>query len=163
MVSRRVGRSTMGFGASSESVEGTDTPDILSEVQPEDLLAYGLIPEFVGRVPVLTTMDVLSEEDLFKILTEPKNAIVKQIQRLFEIDGVELKFTEEALRKVVELTAQKGTGARGLRSVLEQAMMDIMYDIPSQEGITELVVTDEMIEKGVDDSDNEDELLRKRA
>ncbi len=163
IVSQRVGRRTMGFGADIAASGDADSPDVLTEIQPEDLLAYGLIPEFVGRVPVLTTMDTLGGEDLFKILTEPKNAIVKQVQRLFELDGVELKFTDEALHKVVELTAKKGTGARGLRSVLEQAMMDIMYDIPSQDGTSELVVTDAMIEEGADDSGNEDELLRKRA
>ena len=138
---------------------------MLAEAQPEDLLAYGLIPEFVGRMPVLTTMDTLGRDDLFRILTQPKNAIVKQVQRLFELDGVELTFTDEALHKVVELTVSKGTGARGLRSVLEQSMMDIMYDIPSEEGARELVVTDAMIKTGAedDDSDNEDALLRKRA
>ena len=166
IVSQRTGRRTMGFGAApepAEEEEGGEGQNVLAEVQPEDLLSYGLIPEFVGRVPVLTTMDVLSEEDLFKILTEPRNAIIRQAQRLFEIDGVELKFTEDALRRIVELTVSKGTGARGLRSVLEQAMMDIMYDVPSQDGVTELVVTPEMIDKGVDDSDDEDELLRRRA
>jgi len=163
VISQRVGRRTMGFGANPTEAEGTESPDVLAEVQPEDLLSYGLIPEFVGRVPVLTTMSTLSDEDLFKILTEPKNAIVKQIQRLFELDGVELKFTDEALHKVVELTSKKGTGARGLRSVLEQAMMDVMYDIPSQDEISELLVTGEMIAAGVDHSDNEDEFLRKRA
>ena len=162
VISQRVGRRTMGFGAAPEPVED-DLSSVLAQVQPEDLLAYGLIPEFVGRVPVLTTMDVLSEGDLFRILTEPKNAIVRQIERLFEMDGVEIKFTEEALRKVVELTVKKGTGARGLRSVLEQAMMDVMYDIPSQSEADEVVVTVEMIEKGVNAFDDEDEYLRKRA
>ena len=162
VISQRVGRRTMGFGAAPEPVED-DLSSVLAQVQPEDLLAYGLIPEFVGRVPVITTMDVLSEEDLFRILTEPKNAIVRQIERLFEMDGVEIKFTEEALRKVVELTVKKGTGARGLRSVLEQAMMDVMYDIPSQSEASEVVVTVDMIEKGVNAFDDEDEHLRKRA
>jgi len=163
IISQRVGRRTMGFGAAvSESID-PDSLEIMIQVQPEDLLAYGLIPEFVGRVPVLTTLDPLSENDLLRILTEPKNAIVQQCQRLFEMDGVEVKFTEDSLRQVVALTVKKGTGARGLRSVLEQAMMDIMYDIPSQQGVRELVVTAEMIEKGVESYDEGDEVQRKRA
>ena len=162
IVNQRVGRRTMGFGADMSSGEEPEN-DSLAEVQPEDLLSYGLIPEFVGRVPVLTTMDSLSNDDLFKILTQPKNAIVKQVQRLFELDGVKLNFTDDALRKIVELTVNKGTGARGLRSVLELSLMDTMYDIPSQDETRELVVTDTMIEEGAEDSDNEDELLRKRA
>ena len=138
---------------------------VLPEVQPEDLLGYGLIPEFVGRVPVLTTLEPLSEEDLLRILTEPKNAIVKQTQRLFDMDNVELSFTDDALQTVVEMTVKKGTGARGLRSVLEQAMMDTMYDTPSHDDVREVVVTSEMIIKGVENmgGDGYDEILRKRA
>jgi len=166
IVSQRVGRRTMGFGAESGEEVDSQSPEIMTKVQPEDLLAYGLIPEFVGRVPVLTTLDLLSEEDLFRILTEPKNAIVQQCQRLFELDGVAVEFTDEALHHVVSLTVKKGTGARGLRSVMEQAMMDIMYDIPSQDDLKELVITAEMVEKGVQnygDEDDEDEVQRKRA
>ena len=163
VISQRVGRRTLGFGATlGESVD-PDSLEVMAQVQPEDLLSYGLIPEFVGRVPVLTTLDSLTEDDLFRILTEPRNAIVQQCQRLFEIDGVEIEFADEALRKIVALTVKKGTGARGLRSVMEQAMMDIMYDIPSQEDVSELIVTSEMIEKGVESFDDEDEVQRKRA
>ena len=111
----------------------------------------------------MTTLDALSEEDLFRILTEPKNAIVRQVSRLFEMDGVNLRFTDDALRRVVELTVSKGTGARGLRSVLEQALMDVFYDTPSHEEVTELVVTDEMIDLGFASDDDGDELLRKSA
>jgi ATP-dependent Clp protease ATP-binding subunit ClpX len=165
VISARVGRRTMGFGASvEEEIEYDDDPmSVLPEVQPEDLLQYGLIPEFIGRVPVLTTLDVLSEEDLFRILTEPKNAIVSQVSRLFEMDGVNLSFTEEALHRVVELTVKKGTGARGLRSVLEQALMDLFYDVPSQEELKDLVITGEMIDKGLSNLDDGDEFLRKSA
>lgn len=165
VISARVGKRTMGFGAAaSEEAQPSDDPmSVLPEVQPEDLLQYGLIPEFIGRVPVLTTLDALSEDDLFRILTEPKNAIVRQVSRLFEMDGVTLSFTDEALNKVVEFTVKKGTGARGLRSVLEQAMMDVFYDAPSHEELTELVVTAEMIERGVLNVDDGDELLRKSA
>ena len=165
VIGQRVGRRTMGFGALNEEAtvdEGDDSTSLLAEVQPEDLLSFGLIPEFIGRVPVVTTLGTLSEEDLFRILTEPKNAIVKQVNRLFEMDDVSLKFTDDALQTVVDLTVKKGTGARGLRSVLEQAMMDIMYDTPSHDQVKEVVVTAEMIEKGVE-SDDEDEFLRKRA
>ena len=165
VISARVGKRTMGFGASAEvETESDDDPmSVLPEVQPEDLLQYGLIPEFVGRVPVLTTLDVLSEDDLFRILTEPKNALVSQVSRLFEMDGVTLTFTEEALHRIVELTVKKGTGARGLRSVLEQAMMDMFYDAPSHEELKELVITGEMIDRGVSNVDDVDELLRKSA
>ncbi len=162
IISQRVGRRVIGFGLAQEPEEA-EKEEIMAHVQPEDLLAYGLIPEFVGRIPVITTLDALGEDDLFEILTEPRNAIIKQVQRLFEMDGVELDFTEGALHKVVDLTVKKGTGARGLRSVLEQAMMDIMYDIPSQSNITKFEITAEVIEKGVDKIDDEDELERKRA
>ena len=164
MISQRVGRRTMGFGAATEGEEKEDfdSVEVLSEVQPEDLLAYGLIPEFVGRAPVVTTLDPLAEEDLYRILTEPKNAIVKQVSRLFEMDEVTLKFTDEALRTVVDLTVKKGTGARGLRSVLEQAMMDVMYDTPSRDQVTEVLVTAQMILQGVESKDD-DGFLRKRA
>ena len=163
VISSRVGRRTLGFGAASEEADADSPAQVLSEVQPEDLLQFGLIPEFVGRIPVVTTLDALSEEDLFRILTEPKNAIVRQVSRLFEMDGVNLRFTDDALRRVVELTVSKGTGARGLRSVLEQALMDVFYDTPSHEEVTELVVTAEMIDLGVASDDDGDELLRKSA
>ncbi len=163
VISSRVGRRTLGFGAASEEADTESPAQVLSEVQPEDLLQFGLIPEFVGRIPVVTTLAALSEEDLFRILTEPKNAIVRQVSRLFEMDGVNLRFTDGALRRVVELTVSKGTGARGLRSVLEQALMDVFYDTPSHEEVTELVVTAEMIDLGVASDDDGDELLRKSA
>ena len=164
IISQRVGRRTLGFGAANErDAVDADSMAVLSEVHPEDLLAYGLIPEFVGRVPVVTTMDPLSEDDLFRILTEPKNAIVRQVCRLFEIDGVILEFSEEALHTVVDLTVKKGTGARGLRSVLEQSMMDTMYDTPSHDSVKEVVVTSEMILKGVGNIDDDDEFMRQRA
>jgi len=162
-ISARVGKLTMGFGATDETPDEDDPFAVLPQVQPEDLLEYGLIPEFVGRVPVLTTLEPLTEEDLFMILTEPKNAIVKQVSRLFEMDDVKLEFTEDALRQVVELTVKKGTGARGLRSVIEQAMMDVMYDTPSHGEVSEVLVTAEMIEKGVESIDDEDEYLRRTA
>lgn len=163
VISQRVGKRTMGFGADGDE-SSIAAADVLPLVQPEDLLAYGMIPEFVGRVPVITTMDALAEGDLLRILTEPHDAIIKQLQRLFAMDGVEVDFTEQALRQIVALTVDKGTGARGLRSVLEQAMMDIMFDIPSQEGVTRLQVTGEMIENGIAQYSSQDEAMqRKRA
>jgi ATP-dependent Clp protease ATP-binding subunit ClpX len=157
IISQRVGRRTMGFGAGSALPESDAPSEVLPLVQPEDLLAFGLIPELVGRLPMVTTLDPLSEEDLYKILIEPKNALIRQTQRLFEMDGVKVEFTEEALRKIVELTIRKGTGARGLRSVLEQAMMDVMYEVPSQEGLRQVTVTAEMIAQGVALAGDEDE------
>jgi ATP-dependent Clp protease ATP-binding subunit ClpX len=157
IISQRVGRRTMGFGSVSALPEHDAPSEVLPLVQPEDLLGFGLIPELVGRLPMVTTLDPLSEEDLFKILIEPKNALIRQTQRLFEMDGVKVEFTEEALRKIVELTIRKGTGARGLRSVLEQAMMDVMYEVPSQEGLRQVTVTAEMIAQGVALAGDEDE------
>ena len=161
VISQRVGRRTMGFGSGETEAE-SEASEVLKEVQPEDLLSYGLIPEFVGRVPVLTHLDPLDIEDLYRILTDVKNAIIKQTQRLFEMDGIDLQFTEDALRKVVELTVEKGTGARGLRSVIEQSMMNIMYETPSQEGVKELLVTAEIVEKGMDQGED-DEFIARRA
>jgi ATP-dependent Clp protease ATP-binding subunit ClpX len=163
VISQRVGRRTMGFGAAMGDADEPDAAALMAQVHPEDLLSFGLIPEFVGRVPVIATLDPLSENDLFRILTEPRHALVQQCQRLFAMDGVEVSFTEEALRRIVALTVRKGTGARGLRSVMEQAMMDVMYEAPSQEGLRELVVTAEMVDKGVDHCDSGDEVARIRA
>ena len=163
VISARIGKRTMGFGSDDAGQDSDDALEVLSEVQPEDLLQFGLIPEFVGRVPIVSNLDSLGEGDLFRILTEPKNAIIRQVSRLFEIDDVNLTFTEGALHRIVDLTVQKGTGARGLRSVLEQALMDVMYDTPSHEEITEVVVTTEMIDAGVEHGEDEDEYLRKSA
>jgi len=165
VISQRVGERTMGFGATPEERIEDDASQLFAQVQPEDLLSYGMIPEFVGRVPVITTMDSLGEEDLLRILVEPRDAIIKQSKKLFEMDDIEVEFTEEALRTIVALTVSKGTGARGLRSVLEQAMMDIMYDLPSQTDVKSLQITAEMIEKGIDQFDHEDdeEMQLKRA
>ncbi len=163
IISQRVGRRTMGFGTTPSQTDSLDLGELIAQVQPEDLLAYGLIPEFVGRVPVLATLKALSDEDLFRILTEPRNAIVHQCKRLFEMDGVKVSFTEGALREVVSLTVKKGTGARGLRSVMEQAMMEIMYDTPSRQDITELEITEDMIREGVQRYEDDDGLHLKRA
>jgi ATP-dependent Clp protease ATP-binding subunit ClpX len=116
-------------------------------VEPEDLVKYGMIPEFVGRLPVVGVLEGLMESDLVKILTEPKNALVKQYQKLFKIEGVNLKFTDEALRSLARVAIQKGTGARALRAILEDLMLDMMFEIPSREDVVECLVTEDVILK----------------
>ncbi|HTJ41513.1 MAG TPA: ATP-dependent Clp protease ATP-binding subunit ClpX, partial [Kofleriaceae bacterium] len=120
--------------------------ELLKEVQPEDLLKYGMIPEFIGRLPVIAPLHELNEEALVQILTQPKNALVKQYQKLFEMDGVKLKFTKGALYKVANMAAHQKSGARGLRAILEAALLDIMYETPGQP-VSEVVINEEVIEK----------------
>ena len=119
---------------------------VLARIEPEDLIQYGLIPELIGRLPVVSTLHPLSDAALMDILVKPKNALIKQYEKLFEMDGVTLRFEEEALEKIVELTQGKAMGARGLRAVLETAMFDIMYEVPAQEDIKECIITKEFIE-----------------
>src|SRR5690606_10234214 len=126
----RIGQRQLGFGADIKKREEKDIGDLLREVQPEDLLRYGLIPEFVGRLPVVATLHNLDEDALVKILTEPKNALVKQYRKLFDLDGVQLKFSDEALRTVAQRAIKQRAGARGLRTILENAMLETMYEIP---------------------------------
>ena len=114
-------------------------------VESEDLIHFGLIPEFLGRLPIISTLDELSQSSLIKILTEPKNALVKQFQKLFEIEGVKLRFTDNALSAIAEKAMQRKSGARGLRSIIEKCMLNIMYELPSQEGIRECVINEEVI------------------
>lgn len=137
----------MGFGAPIASKHKASLGDTLTRVHGQDLLKYGLIPEFIGRLPVTATLRELDEPALVQVLTEPKNALVKQYKKLFEIDGVQLTFTEGALRAVAQQAVQRKTGARGLRAILEQAMLDIMYEIPGHTGILEVVISEEVIEK----------------
>jgi ATP-dependent Clp protease ATP-binding subunit ClpX len=122
--------------------------ELLSHVQPEDLLKFGLIPEFIGRLPVLATLHELNEEALIDILTKPKNSLVKQFQKLLEMDGVKLKFAKGALQAIAKKALVRESGARGLRAILEEAMLEIMYDIPSKQGIKEVVVSEEAIATG---------------
>ncbi len=145
IVERRIGRREMGFGANIKSKEERNLGEILAQVEPEDLLRYGLIPELVGRLPVVASLDSLDEAAMVEILTKPKNAISKQYRKFFEMEGVELSFTEAALKAVARLASERGTGARGLRAVLEETMLEIMYDIPSQEGVTHVEITPEVI------------------
>ncbi len=145
IIRQRLGKGGMGFGAEIKNVRDLSIGEILAQVQPEDLIKFGMIPEFVGRVPVVATLDELTEEELIQILTQPKNALVKQYQKLFELDGIELRFTEGALRAISREAMRRKTGARGLRAILEEAMIDLMYDLPSLEGVKECVVTEEVI------------------
>lgn len=145
IVEQRLRGRSLGFGAKIS--ETKETGAILSEVHPNDLVKFGLIPEFVGRVPVVTYVDDLSEEDLIRVLTEPKNALVKQYQKLFSLDDVTLRFTQDALKAIAHLAIKRKTGARGLRNVMEHAMMDIMYALPSRENVRECVVNAAVIEK----------------
>ncbi len=147
IIKRRLGKGSIGFGAEIKNIKDLTLGEILSKVQPEDLITYGFIPEFVGRLPVVATLDELTVDDLVKILVEPKNSIIKQYQKLFEMDGVELKFTENALRVVAEEAVKRKTGARGLRSIIEEVMVDVMYEIPSLTDVKECVVTEEVILK----------------
>lgn len=146
IIQNRTGKKTIGFGAEIIRQE-QEIGEILSQIMPVDLLRYGLIPEFVGRVPVIVTLEALDEEALVKILTEPKNALAKQYQKLFEMDGVALEFKDEALHAVAKEAVRRKTGARGLRAILEDIMLNVMYDIPSRNDITKCVITKEVIEK----------------
>ena len=147
IIKRRLGKGSIGFGAEIKSVKDLTLGEILSHVQPEDLIKFGFIPEFVGRLPVVATLDELSVEDLVRILVEPKNSLIKQYQKLFEMEGVNLRFTEGALRAVAEMAYKRKTGARGLRSILEEIMIDVMYEIPSLSGVKECVITEEVVLK----------------
>lgn len=146
IIQNRTGEKSMGFGAEVKSQKQCKIGDLLKEIQPEDLLKFGLIPEFVGRLPVMVTLEELDEESLVKILTEPKNALTKQYKELFEIDGVNLEFEDEALSLIAKKAIERKTGARGLRSIIEESMLDIMYEIPSREDIEKCVITKETIE-----------------
>jgi ATP-dependent Clp protease ATP-binding subunit ClpX len=145
IIEGRVGKSGMGFGAEIRGKSDRHLGDVLAQVQPEDLLKFGLIPEFVGRLPVVATLYDLDEAALMRILLEPKNAIVKQYQKYFELEKVRLKFTDEATAAIAREALKRGTGARGLRAILEDVMLDVMYDLPSIPGLTECVITRDAI------------------
>jgi len=145
IIESRVGRSGMGFGAEIKSREERRVGDLLAMIQPEDLLKYGLIPEFVGRLPVVATLHDLDEPALVRILKEPKNAIIKQYQKYFDLEKVRLKFTDDAVAAIAKEALKRGTGARGLRAILEEVMLEIMYELPSIQGLKECVITREVI------------------
>lgn len=140
MVKNRLGEKTIGFGTDSKQ-QFDESKSVMQQIIPEDLLKFGLIPEFIGRLPILTALEKLTEDDLVRILTEPKNALVKQYTKLVELDGVKLKFEAPALKEVARLAIERNTGARGLRSIIENTMRDIMFDIPGREDIEEVIIT----------------------
>jgi len=145
IIQNRIGKKNIGFGADIESISKKDFSETLKELQPQDLLRYGLIPEFVGRLPVLVTLDALDEEALIKILTEPRNSLVKQYKRFFEMDDTLLEFNDDALSAVATKAIERKSGARGLRAILEETMMDIMYEIPSSTNIEKCVITKDTV------------------
>ena len=150
IIENRIGKKSMGFGAEIASNKETNIGELLKELQPEDLLRFGLIPEFVGRLPVMVTLEELDENALVRILTEPKNALVKQYKELFNMDGVSLEFEEEALKLIAKKAIERKTGARGLRGVIEETMLDIMYEIPSRDDIEKCIITREVIANRVE-------------
>jgi ATP-dependent Clp protease ATP-binding subunit ClpX len=145
IIGARIGKKSLGFGADIKAKKERPVGEILAKVQPQDLLKFGLIPEFVGRLPVIATLDELDEEALMKILTEPKNALVKQFQKLFEMDRVSLRFTDDALVAVAKEALKRKSGARGLRAILEGAMLELMYDLPSRKNVQECLINGEFI------------------
>jgi len=147
IIVRRLGEKTLGFGADIKSKQERNFSELMGEIQPEDLLRFGLIPEFIGRLPIVATLSELNEEALVDILTKPKNALVKQYQRLFDFEKVKLRFTDGALRLVAKEALKRKSGARGLRSILENVMLDIMYELPSQSSIREVVVNEDCFTK----------------
>ena len=148
VIERRIGERTLGFGADIPSRKDKKIGELLERIEPEDLLRAGLIPEFIGRLPVIATLHELNEEALVDILTKPKNALVKQYQKLFEMDGVKLKFAQGALHAVARQALKRNAGARGLRAIMEKSMLDIMYEVPSQTDIREVAVSEEVIASG---------------
>ncbi len=148
LIRHRIGKKSLGFGQTIVSKKEIDKEDTLEKIQPEDLLKYGLIPEFVGRFSSVATLKELSIEAMIKVLTEPKNALVKQYKKLFEFENVKLKFTEAAVKAIAEKATKRKTGARGLRAVLEETMLEIMFDLPSQKDVEEVVINEEVVLKG---------------
>ena len=145
VIERRLGACAMGFGAEIRSKQDERISDLLAQIQPEDLLKYGMIPEFVGRVPVVAILHELDEDALVEILVRPKNALTRQYQKLFRMDGVTLTFDEEALREVAKQAMAQKSGARGLRAILERAMLEIMYRTPSHQDIAEVMIGEDVI------------------
>jgi ATP-dependent Clp protease ATP-binding subunit ClpX len=150
IIRRRIGKNVIGFAADVKSQSEMSDTDLIQLVEPEDLLKFGLIPEIIGRLPVLIGLSDLSENEMLSILVEPKNSIIKQYKKLFELEEIELKFTEKALLEIVRLALSKKTGARGLRSIIEKVMLDVMFKIPSLENVTECLITEEVIGGGAE-------------
>jgi ATP-dependent Clp protease ATP-binding subunit ClpX len=147
IIGKRIGKSAVGFGAEVRSKSSIESSELLAKVMPEDLLNFGLIPEFIGRLPVISAVHQLQREDLVQILMEPKNALVKQYQRFFGYDNIELVFTDDALWEIADKALERETGARGLRSIIETALLDVMFELPSRRDVSKCVITKETIEK----------------
>ncbi|MFW5855187.1 MAG: ATP-dependent Clp protease ATP-binding subunit ClpX, partial [Thermodesulfobacteriota bacterium] len=145
VILRRIGSKSMGFGAKIKKPEERNIGEVLKDVQPEDLIKYGLIPEFLGRLPIVATLGELNESSLVRILTEPKNALVKQYSKLFEMEGVNLRLTDSALTAIAQEAIQRKSGARGLRAILETCMLNIMYDLPSTDNVKECVIGEDVV------------------
>ncbi len=149
IIARRIGQNAVGFGAEVRSKHSAEASELLTKVMPEDLLNFGLIPEFIGRLPVISAVHQLRREDLVQILTEPKNALTRQYQRFFGYDSIELVFTEDALWEISDKALDRETGARGLRSIIEGALLDVMFELPSRRDVTKCVITKETISQGI--------------
>jgi ATP-dependent Clp protease ATP-binding subunit ClpX len=150
IIERRIGKNSIGFGADLRSKRNRDTQELFQDVMPEDLIAFGLIPEFIGRLPVVSAVHQLKRDDLVQILLEPKNALVKQYQKFFNYDGIDLVFTDDALTAIANRALERATGARGLRSIIEAALLNVMFDLPSRKDVNKCVITRETIEKNID-------------
>jgi ATP-dependent Clp protease ATP-binding subunit ClpX len=148
VVGNRIEKTTLGFDSQTKSKKKEDRKKFLKQVIPEDLMKYGLIPEFIGRLPIIRTLDSLNEDALVQILTEPKNSLVKQYQAVFDMEGVKLNFTHEAILEIAKLGIKRETGARGLRSIMEEVIGELMYEIPSMKGVDEVMITDGVVSKG---------------
>jgi ATP-dependent Clp protease ATP-binding subunit ClpX len=149
IVEQRVGKKTLGFTAEMRLTKEAESDEMFAQVRPEDLVKYGLIPEFIGRLPLIASVNKLDREALTQILTEPRNALIKQYQKLFELDGVELEFTDDAVAAIAEKAMERGTGARGLRAIIEEVLLNVMYDVPSREDVAKVVVTGEVVSDNV--------------
>ena len=149
IIAKRIGKNAVGFGAQIRSKHSVESSELLTQVMPEDLLNFGLIPEFIGRLPVISAVHQLQREDLVKILEEPKNALVKQYQRFFGYDSIDLVFTDDALWEIADKALERETGARGLRSIIETALLDVMFELPSRKDVSKCVITKETISKGM--------------
>ena len=149
VIRERVGKRRMGFNLMGETEDKeAEFGEVLAQAQPEDLVKFGMIPEFIGRLPVLTTLDLLSVDDLVRVLLEPRNALIKQYKKLFEIEGAQLEFDDDALRAMAHKALDRETGARGLRAIIEKIMLDMMYEMPSRKDLTKYVITEETVEEG---------------
>ncbi len=150
IIKERLGAKVIGFGTNTDSKTSPHADNIMQQATPEDLLKYGLIPEFIGRLPVVTVLNELTQEDLIRILTEPKNALIKQYQRLLEMEDVELEFEDAALQEIATKAIEREIGARGLRSIIENVMLNVMYEVPGREDIKRIVITKENVEGQTD-------------